>query len=75
MLASHETSNLEALVAVVSGVGALLMAVFGDKFYWARGLYGNFSDKRAPTWVGRLLFSLIGSAFIIFGLHHLYFAR
>jgi hypothetical protein len=75
VLASHETSNLEALISVLAGVGCLLMAVFCDKFYWARGLHGSLSDKQAPTWAGRLLFSVVGSALIIFGLLHLYFAK
>jgi H+/gluconate symporter-like permease len=76
VLTTHPTTNLDALISVLTGVGCMMIAVFCDKFYWAKGLYSGLSAKRMPTWAARLLLSVVGSVFIIFGLYHLfYFAR
>gem|GEM_PF-5159183 len=43
-----------------------------QNFYWARGFNGA-SNKRAPTWAGRLLYVVIGVLFMVFGFSHLLF--
>jgi hypothetical protein len=64
-----DLSDWQSFFFVMLGVGGCVLAAVGKEFYWVRGWSGT-SDKRAPTWFGRLLFGVIGVVFILAGLAH-----
>jgi hypothetical protein len=49
---------------------AILISLFGEKFYWAKGPWGIGS--RAPTWAGKLLFAVVGLCFLSTGFYNLF---
>lgn len=56
----------EALWAIVTGLAAIVLAVFNKHFYW------RHSIKEAPRWAGRLLFGIIGVLFILAGARYFF---
>jgi len=53
--------NLLNIGLALIGIAFIFMGILGREFYWARSLEGIFpSDRRAPTWAGRLLFLILG---------------
>jgi len=57
---------------ILAGLGMVIAGYLTQNFYWARGFNGA-SNKRAPTWAGRLLYVVIGVLFMVFGFSHLLF--
>jgi hypothetical protein len=55
-----ENSAMDAAPLASMGVGAWVFGVVSENFTWAR------TERHMPTWLGRLLFAIIGS-FFIFG--------
>jgi hypothetical protein len=61
----------QAVICILVGTGATLVGAFNKTFYAAKGLYGApSSNKRIPTWQGRLTFLLVGGAFLFFGIYY-----
>ena len=61
----------DAVVCILVGIGATLIGFFNKTFYAAKGLLGApSSNKRIPTWQGRLIFLLVGGMFLFFGIYH-----
>ena len=60
----------EDYVSISVGFVAILISVFGEKFYWAKGRWGIGS--LAPTWAGKLLFSVVGFCFLSMGFYNLF---
>ena len=67
---SHSMTTKMSIVAIVVGCCTEIVAALGTDFYTANGVYAP-SDKRAPTWAGRLMFAVVGAIFIIVGGAHL----
>jgi hypothetical protein len=63
-------SPTKCAIAIVLGVACELMAVFNNRFYWARGKFGQ--GRPMPRWAGRLLFGLVGLLFILVGIRDFY---
>jgi hypothetical protein len=62
-----EMDQGQAITAIIMGIAAIVLSFFIRTFYAARG-DGFLSDKRIPTWMGRLLFCTIGGMMILVGL-------
>jgi hypothetical protein len=62
-----EIDQGQAITAIVVGVAAIIASFFIKTFYAAMG-DGFISDKRVPTWMGRLLFCAIGGMMMLAGL-------
>ena len=58
-----------AIFTLVSGIAAIGIATFSDSFYWRKGWLSG--KKAAPRWVGRAIFGLGGTLFILVGLKYL----
>jgi hypothetical protein len=65
----------KAVLSIAVGTVSLIIGVLGNKFYYARGLYGGSSGKAAPTWFGRTMFIGVGSVFILIGMRYLLFEQ
>jgi hypothetical protein len=61
---------------MLAGVGIvfIVMGCFGREFFYAKGIHGISSNKRAPTWIGRTLFVLGGIAILAVSVGHILFA-
>ncbi len=58
-------------VAVVTlGLVVIVIGCTTKTFYYLKGR--GSSDKPAPIWLGRLIFIVVGSMFVLFGLGHLF---
>jgi hypothetical protein len=64
----------KAVIISIVGFIAVVIGTLGNKFYYARGLYG-ISNKVAPLWFGRLMFIGVGTIFIITGMYYLLFEQ
>ena len=62
-----EMDQGRAITAIIVGIAAIVLSFFIKMFYAARA-GGSPSDKRIPTWMGRLLFCTIGGMMILVGL-------
>jgi hypothetical protein len=60
---------------LIAGIGAIIIGCYGKTFYYAKSRHasGGASDKKAPTWLGRLMFIGIGFLFLIFELKRAFF--
>jgi hypothetical protein len=59
-----------AILGLIVGTGALIVAAIGENCEWAKGS-GAGTGKRAPTWSGKLLFGLVGAALVLVSLRDL----
>jgi hypothetical protein len=59
------------VVAVLLGMAAIAVGLFGNEFYLAKTFTGIRLGKPMPVWLGRGLFLAVGFAFVAFGLVHL----
>lgn len=59
---------------VLGGIVAILIGVFGEKFYEGDALTMSSykRERRVPNWWGRLLFILGGASFIALGVMALF---
>ena len=59
-----------ALISIVIGFAAIVLSLFTKQFYEGRVLGGATSAKSRPipTWLGRLVFIIVGILFILVGL-------
>ena len=59
----------EAITALVAGSVLIIASFFIKNFYEARGIpLPIVSDRKVPTWQGRLLFWVVGGMMILGGL-------
>ena len=61
--------------ALLAGTVFIILGILGNEFYYASGLYGDATKKRAPVWAGRLMFIGVGVLFILFSLKNLYYGH
>lgn len=60
-------------ILVATGSLLILVSFFATKFYAARGiLSAGVSDKRLPTWMGRIIFWVVGGFMILAGLNAIF---
>ncbi len=64
-------TDTSATIAIIIGLGMIVLGVTIKQFYAAKGMYGALSDKKISRWAGRLLFVGIGTAFGLVGIAHL----
>ena len=65
----------DALMLIV-GVVTLLIGCTGKAFFYARSLnFVSLSDKRAPTWQGRLMFICVGLVILAIEIKRLAFGN
>jgi hypothetical protein len=57
-------------VLIFVGVCAIIAGSIGNNFYYSKGLFAA-SDKRAPSWFGRMVFIGVGTLMILVGVIHL----
>jgi FtsH-binding integral membrane protein len=57
--------------SILFGLTFVVIGFLNTKLFYSRGLYG-ISNKRAPTWAGRLMFIGVGGLVVLFGLAHLF---
>jgi hypothetical protein len=63
----------QAIAAIVLGSILIAVSFFFNKFYAARGIpVAVVSDRRIPTWQGRLGFCIVGGMMILAGLVSLF---
>jgi hypothetical protein len=59
----------EAIGAILVGSIVIVVSFFFKEFYEARGIpLPIVSDRRVPTWQGRLIFWVVGGMMILGGL-------
>jgi hypothetical protein len=63
------------VVILIMSVGAILIGCFGETFNYATGLIWSASGKRAPTWLGRVMFIGVGVLILVPELIHLFSGR
>jgi hypothetical protein len=60
-------------VGAAIGLIWILVGVVGKDFYYSRSVFGGGpSGKKAPVWFGRLVFILVGAAFLLFSVRSLF---
>jgi hypothetical protein len=60
-------------LALLAGGIAIFIGCVGKTFYYAKGLTGPTpSSKRAPRWMGRVMFICVGVLIIAIELKHLF---
>jgi hypothetical protein len=65
---THEMDQADAVTSIVIGSVAIIASFLIKNFYAARGIHGSaLSDKTIPTWMGRLMFCIVGGMFIFIG--------
>jgi hypothetical protein len=58
-----------AVACIVAGTSLSAFGALNKTFYAAKGGFGGaLSDKKIPTWMGRLLFLVVGGAFLLLGI-------
>jgi len=57
-----------AIVSVIVGIVAIVLGIFGKDFYAADPLSGTGFKQRSSTWSGRLVFIVVGVAFVATGI-------
>jgi hypothetical protein len=58
----------KAITAIIVGCILIIASFISKNFYGARGVpMAMVSDRRIPTWQGRLLFWVVGGTFILVG--------
>jgi|HubBroStandDraft_5_1064220.scaffolds.fasta_scaffold05618_6 hypothetical protein len=62
-----EMDQGQAIAAIVVGTAAIVVSFFIKPFYAAKA-NGSVSDKKIPTWMGRLIFCTVGGMMILVGL-------
>ena len=65
------TDRGDAELKIAIGTGVIVVLFFVKNFYWLQGR-NVVSDKRMPTWIGRLLSWVIGGMMILVGLNFLF---
>ena len=61
------SSEFVDVVLLFFGVAAILIAIFGKNFTVADGEGSGFkSDKPMPTWLGKLIAGVVGTAFVLY---------
>jgi hypothetical protein len=59
----------KAITAIIAGSILIVASFIGKNFYEARGMpMAAVSDRRIPTWQGRLIFRVVGGMMILGGL-------
>jgi hypothetical protein len=62
-------TETQGVMGIVAGAVMIILAVVAKQFYAARGVFGvTVSNRKIPTWQGRLLFLVIGIVILVFGL-------
>jgi hypothetical protein len=63
----------KAIAAIIAGSVLIVASFFFKNFYAGRGtLSAAVSDRRIPTWQGRLVFWVVGGMMILGGLIFLF---
>ena len=63
----------KAIIAIIAGSILVIASFVFKNFYEARGMpLPIVSDRRAPTWQGRLIFWAVGGMMILGGLMFLF---
>lgn len=58
-----------SVIFLVSGLVAILIAIFGKKFTVADSEGFEFKSKTPmPTWLGKLIAGIVGAWFVLYGL-------
>jgi hypothetical protein len=70
---SQPVTETKAIIALVVGIALIILAFTIKQFYYARDLSGVSLGRPAPRWFGRVLFSLIGAGFLLFGVSYFLF--
>jgi len=61
------SSEVVDAVLLFFGVAAILIAIFGKNFTVADSEGSGFkSDKPMPTWLGKLIAGVVGTAFVLY---------
>ncbi len=64
-------SDNDAALCILVGVVGCTVGIVNKTFYAAKGfLAAPSSDKQIPTWLGRLIFLVVGGVFLIAGFSH-----
>jgi hypothetical protein len=60
-------------ILVATGSLLILASFFATRFYAARGIQSaGVSNKRLPTWTGRVIFWVVGGFMILAGLNAIF---
>lgn len=63
----------KAITAIIAGSVLIIVSFFFKDFYEARGIpLPVVSDRKVPTWQGRLIFWVVGGMMILGGLIFLF---
>jgi hypothetical protein len=59
----------KAITAIIGGSALIIASLFFKDFYEAKGIpLPIVSDRRVPTWQGRLIFWVVGGMMILRGI-------
>jgi len=61
------TQRIVDILLLLFGLLAVLIAIFGKEFTSGEDAFGRKSDKPIPTWQGKLLFGVVGTALVFIG--------
>ena len=65
-------SETKAILAIVGGCAMIILAFCIKQFYAGKGIWSaSLSNRQIPTWLGRVLFILIGSTALFIGIRFL----
>jgi hypothetical protein len=65
-----------AVVCILVGAVMTAVGILNKTFYAAKGLLGApSSDKKLPTWAGRLIFLIVGGGFLVVGISYFFLPR
>lgn len=65
-------SLLECYIFIAFGLGGILVSLFGENFRRTDILTGRVDYGPSARWSGKLLFGVVGTAFLVFGFYELY---
>jgi hypothetical protein len=59
------TQQIVDIFLLLFGLLAVLIAIFGKEFTSGEDAFGRKNDKPIPTWQGKLLFGVVGTALVL----------
>jgi hypothetical protein len=63
----------QATICILAGAVMTGVGIFNKTFYAAKGIRGTgFSDKKLPTWAGKLIFLIVGGVFLVVGISYFF---
>jgi hypothetical protein len=67
-------TQTQAIIGIVGGSVMIVLSLTAKQFYAARGVFGvTVSNRKIPTWQGRLLFLVVGIVMFAFGLSFFFY--